>query len=504
MLKRVFKMLVAQGANVGAVLLAQLFLPPVFLHIYGVARYGEWLVLYATLSYLITLNFGITTYTSNELTMMRQRGDLENYRSLQASTLALLLGMVAMGVVLVGVIAVLPLGHLLHFKLIGEREARLTAVFLGLQMIAHILGGYYNNLFMVVQQTHRGQMWASWRIFAPTLAAIPLALLHLSFSTIAMGQLGLVLFFMALTVVDLKRRLQGLPLGLKGANWATARAALKPSGMFAMVFSQQFLIFQVPVILLQWLLGPEVVVLFTISRTVFSMARRVLSIITNAIAPEITFSFGAGNQKKLLDIFHYSERVVFSLIPVTNLGTFVLSPLLLRIWLHRPRLFELWTYALMAAISGVMSMREHKQFFQFSTNTHHRLAHIVFWGNLLMIGISIPMVRAFGVRGFMVTWLVSEATQMALLYVENKKLFNSDASISMLPVLKLALVFGIALLPSAWLVEYLRGQSLVMEAGLGIAATGVIFAVSYWVFGLYLVQQRILARFSSRRLNTAV
>jgi len=503
MLKRIFKMLLAQGANVGAVLLTQLLLPPVFLHIYGVARYGEWLVLYATISYLVTLNFGITTYTSNELTMMRQRGELDHYRALQASTFALLLGMAAIGLLLVSVIAALPLGHLLHFRVVGEREARLTAIFLGLQMIVHILGGYYNNLFMVVQQTHRGQMWASWRIFAPVLASIPLALMRASFATIALGQLLLVFLFSVLTVIDLRRRLEGLPLGLKGANWATAKAALKPSGMFGMVFSQTFLVFQVPVILLQWLLGPEVVVLFTISRTVFSMARRVLSMVTNAIAPEITFSFGAGNQKKLLDIFHYSERVVFSLIPVVNLGTLVLSPPLLRVWLHRPKLFELWTYALMALISGVMSMREHKQFFQFSTNTHQRLAHIVFWGNLIMIGVSIPMARAFGVRGFMATWLVSEATQMALLYVENKKLFNSDSSISMFPVFKLVLVFGLGMPPCAWLVEYLRRQPLVTEACLGIAATFAIFAVSYWVFGLYVVQQRILARFSSRRLHTA-
>jgi O-antigen/teichoic acid export membrane protein len=504
MLKRIFKMLLAQGANVFVVLLTQLLLPPVFLHFYGVARYGEWLVLYATISYLMTLNFGITTYTSNELTMLRQRGELERYRSLQASTLVLILGMVAIGLLLVGIVAALPLGALLHFRYIGATEARLTAVFLGLQMMIHILGGYYNNLFMVVQQTHRGQMWASARIFSPIVVSIPLALLRSSFATIALGQLVLVILFMIATFIDLKRRMQGLPLGLKGANWATAKSALKPSGMFGMVYTQQFLIFQVPVILLQRMLGPEIVVLFTISRTVFSMARRALSMITNAIAPEITFSFGDGNLGKLLEIFHYSERVVFSLIPIVNVGTFLLSPLLLRIWLHRPRLFDLWTYALMALISGVMSMREHKQFFQFSTNTHRRLAHIVFWGNLIMIGVSIPMIRWFGIRGFMYTWFASEATQMALLYFENKKLFNFDSSISMFPVLKLALVFGFALLPSSWLVDYIRGHGVLYQAGFVLAANAVLFGISYWVFGLYLVQRRILSRLSSGRLKTAV
>jgi hypothetical protein len=234
------------------------------------------------------------------------------------------------------------------------------------------------------------------------------------------------------------------------------------------------------------------------------MARRVLSMITNAIAPEITFSFGDRNLKKLLDIFHYSERVVFSLVPVANLGTLLLSPLLLTVWLHRPGLFDPWTYALMALTSGVMSMREHKQFFQFSTNTHRRLAHIVFWGNLIMIAISVPMTIWLGIRGFMYTWLVSESTQMAMLYFENRALFNDDASISMTPVIKLAAFMGIGLAPCIVLADYARRHSRLEDAGIAMAGIVVLFAAAYWVFGLNLVQQRILARLSAWRQASSV
>jgi O-antigen/teichoic acid export membrane protein len=291
--------------------------------------------------------------------------------------------------------------------------------------------------------------------------------------------------------------MKGLPLGFRGASWTMAKSTLKPSGMFAMIYMQTFLVFQMPLIILQRLVGPEVVVLFATSRTVLALARQILSIVTNAIAPEITFSFGSGEMKKLLDIFHYSERVVFALIPVANLGSFLFGPFLVRIWLHRADLFDPWIYAMMALISGVMSMREHKQFFQYSTNVHKRLAYIVFWGNVAMIGISIPLTLRFGIHGFMYTWLASEATQMALLYFENKKLFDFDPSITMVPVLKLALIFGLALPPSWWLVKYLRGHSFIVQASLGLGATGILFFICYWAFGLYLVQQRIVARLAS-------
>ncbi|HEX3986238.1 MAG TPA: hypothetical protein VHX13_06445 [Acidobacteriaceae bacterium] len=490
MLKRIFKMLAAQGAGIGVLLLTQFLLPPIFLHSYGVSGYGEWLVLSAAISYLSTLNFGVTTYASNQLTILRQQNDLEQYRRLQASTLSIIAALIAGGTVICVVVALLPLNRLLDLHGISRAEAGLTALFFGLQMMAQILGGYYNNLFMVVQETHRGTMWWNARRLGATLAAAALAIFHQSFAIIAFGQFVAVLLIAILALVDLKVRMKGMPLGFAGADWVTAKSTLKPSGMFALVYMQTFLLFQAPVILLQWLLGPEIVVLFTISRTVLSTARQFLSTITSAIAPEITFSFGGGDMKKLLDIFHYSERLVFSLIPVANLGALLFSPLLLDIWLHKPALFETYTYALMALVSAVMSMREHKQYFQYSTNVHYRLALIVFWGNLAMISVSIPTTYWFGLHGFMITWLVSEAAQMGLLYRENKKLFGDDASITLMPAFKLVLFLACCLPLCLLLVDYGRTHSLVVSGLLATGGTALIFAASYLVFGLNVVRRR--------------
>lgn len=499
MLNRILKMFMAQGSNVGVVLITQLLLPPVFLHAYGVARYGEWLVLSASIAYLANLNFGISTYASNELSILRQCNAIEEYRKLQASTIVLLLAICLAGILITAGISMLPLDRLLHLSLISRTEASWTAFFLGLQMICTIIGSYYQNLFMVIQETHRGVMWWNARRLAGTLAAVPLAFLHLSFSWVSFGIFIATLVTAVGTFIDLKLRMHGLPLGLNGANWATAKSTLKPSGMFAMVFTQTYLVFSIPAIILQRLLGPEVVVLFTISRTLLGIARQFLSTLTNSIAPEITFSFGAGDFPKLLEIFHYSERVVFSMIPVANLGTLLMSPLLIQLWLHKSGLFEPWTYALMALVSAVMSMREHKQFFQFSTNTHHRLAHILFWGNIAMIAVSIPITANFGLHGFMVTWLVSESIQMALLYFENKKLFRSDPSITMTPVLKLAVLMGVALPVCTFVVDYSVHRSEMAQGALGVIGTTLVFLICYWLFGLKVVQQRFLARIAARQ-----
>jgi len=484
MIQRILKMLGALGTSMGLTVATQLLLPPAFLHSYGVSLYGEWIVLSGTLSYLGTLNFGITTYASNELTMLRKRDEMDKYRELQGSTLALLLCMVLIGVALTSAVFLLPLARLLHLSSIAPGDVLLTAFFLGLQMMVNILAGYYNSLFMVVEKPHRGLSWGIARAFASSGTCFVLALFRLPFPILALGQLIATLLATLLSIQDLRHQLGDLPLGLQGANWKTAKATLRPSGMFAMIYAQQFLIFQFPLNMLQWILGPAVVVLFSTSRTVLSSARQLLSPITSAVAPEVTFSFATRNMKKMLAIFHHSEKIVFAGIPIANLGAYLLSPILVRVWLHRPLLFNSSIYALMALVSAAMSMRDHKQFFQFSTNMHKRLSIIVFFGNVLMICVSIPFTLKFGLMGFMSVWLVSEVLQMGLIFIENRKLFEYDPSITFFPVLKLVLVMVVSLPICMVLLHYSMQRSLAMVGAAAAVGIAMLMVESYFVFGL--------------------
>ena len=404
------------------------------------------------------------------------------------------------GMTLVSAIFFLPLAKLLHLSLVTPLDVLWTAFFLGLQSLVNLVVSYYNSMFMVVEHTHRGLTWATARRLVATLISIPLIMLRLSFPTIALGQFVAVVIVSLFSIYDLKRMMRSLPLGLQGANWKTAKATLAPSGMFAMIYTQQFLVFQAPVVMLQWILGSEIVVLFTISRTILATARLVLATLTSSVSQEITYSFAERNMQKMLKIFHYSEKILFGLIPIANLGAFLVSPILLKVWLHKPLLFEPYTYGLMALISGAMSMREHKQYFQFSTNMHKRLSLIMFFSNLTMVLVSIPLTLKFGLYGFMFTWLASELAQMGLIYHENKKLFHNDPSISFVPVLKLSLVMLVSLPICVGLVHYVQQRSLVMVGAAAACGVVMLTVESYFVFGL----KDVWDEFQRRRPGRAV
>jgi len=98
-------------------------------------------------------------------------------------------------------------------------------------------------------------------------------------------------------------------------------------------------------------------------------------------------------------------------------------------------------------------------------------------------------------------WLLSELAQMGLIYFENKKLFNHDPSISMIPVLKLATVMAVSLPLCAAMLAFARQRSLTMVAI--VATTGLILLIveCYFVFGLKDVMNELRVRVRDRAIE---
>src|SRR5271169_407348 len=127
-LRRILNLLVAFVTGQGVSVFTQLLIPPLFLHRFanGIAVYGEWISLSAAVSYLASLNYGVQTYAVNQMTIHRNRGELEECRAVQASALRLLQWMMLAMLPVAGVIAILPVADWLHLHNLGNRQASLV------------------------------------------------------------------------------------------------------------------------------------------------------------------------------------------------------------------------------------------------------------------------------------------------------------------------------------------------------------------------------------------
>ncbi|GGA72960.1 hypothetical protein GCM10011507_25710 [Edaphobacter acidisoli] len=496
--QRILKNLVAMLTSRMISILQQVVLPPVFIARYSIAQFGEWGVLSGAVGALSLLNFGVQTFMNQDLAVRFSRGEIEGYHIRQSTALRLLCGVILVTAVLCLVLFIVPLDRWLRLD-IGRRSAQWTAYLLCLQVLLNILFGYFGGIFMGVRLAHRGSHWNNIQNLLSIVGLLIGVVLHLPFPVLAALQLFSVLAAMVGVLIDIRRTSPEIFPTLNYWDGSAVKEILKPSGYFGLISICTFLTFQAPLIVMQRFVGAVAVAGFLIMRTVFSMCRQVLATFTTSMGSEITILFGRGDWRGISRLYDYSERFVFFLIPVVNTGALLLSPVLITVWMHKKaELFSVYPYVLTAAIAMVISLKEHKFQFQFSTNTHIELARLMFFSYLAMIGVSLITVRWFGVVGFLWTWLATEVFQMASIIRLNVHLFAHYERLKFTYLRRLISTCVAALLVSYVLLEHISNRPMMLQVGVSVAG-GLVVATSAWfLFHVHEVFKRVQGIFSSK------
>ena len=499
-LARIAKLFAAQNAGQAVTILTQLLLPPVFLHAYGVALYGEWIALSAAIGYLSTFNYGLQTYTNMQMTIHYHRGEWMECRQVQSAGLRILLGTFLLFAILLSGIFLLPLDRLLHLT-ISQSTAQLALYLLGLQVVAGMLFGFFKGSYMVVGAAHRGENFNSLWQLGLTAGTVTLAIFHASFAWLAAVQLAVTLLVAIVMIVDLWRVAPDIRPTVRYWQPGSFLTILKPSAYYALLYSSNILAYQLPVILMQRILGPAAVVIFSVTRTIYSMSRRLPYLVTNAIGPEVTIIYGQRDWKRLLRLYELSERVVLLLVPPTTFGAMLFTPLLLAIWLHRSNLYYPYVSLLLGLTIAIQSIKEHKYQFQFSSNEIREMSSMTPLAYGIMLLISIPAMERFGLIGFLCVWPLSELAQLLYLLHLNRVLFRDEATLDMQPAYLLFLVLLVGSLALAWPLLHIAQLRLWWQFGVASLLTLIVAAISYWIFQVDEVREifwrRIAARFPS-------
>lgn len=496
-LTRILKIFAALLTSNIVSLVTKLLLPPIFLFRYGTTPYGEWIALSGAVAYLSTLNFGIQTYVTQDLTVRYQRNDLDTYHRQQSTALRLLLGILGVAAVVCLVVFALPVQNWLRLTL-TQRTTDLTLYLLALQVLLGVLFSYFTGMFMVVSRAHTGVLWVNGLRFTMVLVVSAGAWMRFSFPALAGLQLAVYALGVVLVLLHLRLRDPQIFPQLRYWDRKSVGPILRPSSYFGLISMSTFLSFEVPVLILQRETGPFIVVVFTVMRTIFSMCRQFLNAPTQAMGAEITRMFGRDEWRELTAVYDYSERFVFSLIPVVNFGVLVVSPVLVAIWLHRSDLFFVLPYVMMAAISVTMSTKEHKFQFQFSTNTHERLARIMFSSYVFLAVAGVFMVRWQGMLGFLYTWIAVEVYQVVRIIALNRQLFAHTGGHSLRYVYRLLALVVVGLVCGGEILKrtHVDPYHVQILAGLGMSAATAL--VAFFLFDVRVIVQKLSSRVAQR------
>jgi O-antigen/teichoic acid export membrane protein len=498
-LGRISKLFAAQNASQVVSLLAQLLLPPMFLHNYGVTLYGEWLALSAAISYLSTVNYGLQTYTNMQMTIHYNRGELDECVQLQSGGLFILLIVSLLLAILLGTIFLIPINSWLHLQL-PLRQAQIILYLLSLQIIISMVFGFFSGNYMVIGSAHRGANFNNLNLLLVTLVTALLAALRSRLIWLAAAQLVVTVLMTCYLFIDFSRLAPALRPTLRHWRKTSLRNILKPSGHYALLFSSTILGYQLPVIVIQRVLGPVAVVTFSVTRTIYSMSRRLPYLVTNSIGPEVTITYGERNWKKLYQLYELSERLVLLLIPPVSFGAMLFTPLLLVLWLRRGSLYDPLICLLFGITIAIQSVKEHKYQFQFSTNQVRELSYMTPIAYGAMLVLSIPAMLWMGLPGLLIVWAAAELAQLLYLLRLNRKLFGHEARLSYRLVGVLMLFLAAGALLCIWPVFHIAAMRLPRQALIASAVTIVSIAISYWIFGVDQVRTLLWQRIRLSRI----
>jgi O-antigen/teichoic acid export membrane protein len=508
-LKGIAKNLTASFSSHLVAVLQQVALTPLFLKNYGAAGYGEWLTLSASVSYLGTLDFGIQTFVNQDLTVRYHRGEMDDFHVQQSTALRMLLGICAAAGLLATIAFALPLDHWLKMDGSGAGPLVTAAVVCGtvyvlaLTVLANIVFGFFTGQFMVIGRAHVGQYWSNAKNASMILFAVPFLWVKASFLAIASAQLAAVLICLLGVLFTLFRMGRAIFPTLRYWQGSTVGAILRPSGYFALIYATNFLVYQVPVLILQRGIGPVEVAIFATTRTIFSMTRNVMNAFTQAIGPEVTTLYARQDWPRLSRLYDFSERAVFALIPIANVGVLFLGPLLARVWLHKPEMFVANVFILSAAISIVMSAKEHKFQFQFSTNTHKELARFMFGTYLCLVASWWFLTPVYGIMGVLWAWFVTEFVQVLFIMHLNSKFFAHHEKLDVKYPVRLTIV-SVALLAAT--LRFLPKTALlplIPQAAIAVGVGALILALDIPLFGLIPVAGKLRGLVQKRLARTA-
>lgn len=497
-LRRILQLLLTSFLGQGITVISQLLIPPLFLRHLGLEVYGEWIALSASVNYLGTLNYGIQTYANNQMTILFNGGNEQAAKELHASAFRLLLLLFTIFALAGLVVFFIPIASLLRLKHETGHVAAVTLYLLILQVAFNMLFSLLANSYMVIGKLHRGNYLQSAQRLLVVLAMAVAILKGTSFPVLAAIQLGALCLFSAIILFDVSRVAPILVPSLRDGNWKQVLLILKPSGHFGLIAMAGFLTWQGPVLLIQIVLGPAQVGIFQLVRTVFQMSRQILSIASATIGQDITLLVGKGDWHHLHRLYDLSERIVLFLVPIVSIGSLLMCPFFFTVWLHKRALYDWRLCTMMAIISAVLGIKEHKTQFQSSSNKHEDLSIFIVLGYSIMLAASVVTMRVLGLYGFIATWLAWEIVQTKFVLGLNRKMFPDDQHISSRPIIRLTIFMIVAFALSAYPAYLEVGWQLQWTVVCGIVGMLSLGIASYRVFEVDEIRRLLISHLHNR------
>jgi len=334
MFKRVLKAANAIFFAHVIVRLGSFILVPLCLKSWSATLYGEYLALFATVSYLTSLDFGMQQAAVNRMTQAYARGDIAEYRSIQDTALAFYLALATGATVLAtAFVCLTPVSRWIGLTVTN----RATATFVIILLTAYIMWSMPSRLVTATYQTMGNLTRSQWIVNIQQILVVVLSALVLVFGgqmlAIAAVQVLIVAVVGLFVLFEIRYRTPELFPGIRGAKLSVLRTLASPSLLFALLLVGNLIASQGSILLISSTLGGVAVVVLSLSKAIIDVIRQALYGISLALCPDFARMEALGEFEKLRTV-HRLTVVATAAITLAMVGC---------VWYEGPQIITVWT-----------------------------------------------------------------------------------------------------------------------------------------------------------------
>lgn len=404
---------VASAGSIAWSALIQLISVPVLSFVWGVERYGEWLMLVTIPAYFALSDMGFTAAATSDMTMAHAKGLKEQVRTTFQSIWALVV-LCSLGLIALSLPLLFP--HAIMSSYLSWWPHEGTALFL---MMVYSGGALCSRVvlagFRSTGNYALGTIIYDAIQFVEGGAVLLAAHLGYGFAVCAVAYMAVRYLNLLVCYLVLRRVTPWMRLGFEDARRTEVLRLLKPALSALAIPTALALNLQGMILIAGAVIGPVAAAMLGPVRTASRITIQLIGIINRATMPEFSSAVATGDKASLNRLLSINLRsVFFVLLP----GAFLfgwLGDSLVAYWSAgkiRPDAVFVGLIAVSMFVHGLWFFASN---LLVSINRHGRFGKLLLPVSVVAVGVTLPLSMHFGLLGLALGIVFSETLAVALL-----------------------------------------------------------------------------------------
>jgi O-antigen/teichoic acid export membrane protein len=395
--------------------LIQLGSVPILLHAWGASRYGDWLILSAIPSYLTLSDLGLGDASGSDMAMRLGAGDRDGaLQTFQSSWVFVTAVSVAIMLLALPIVWWIPWQTWLKLSSISSRQAAEIISLLGAHIVVSQQDGIAESGFRSDGHFATGMFWITMLRLTEAVASTIVALLGGNLLAVAITYL-IVRFVGTIGYISLLRHVSPwIHYGIRHARLKAIKLMAAPALGFMALPVGSAMSLQGLTLVIGARLGPLAVVSFSTLRTLSRLNLQLIGVIKNALWPELSRAFGAGDISLVRRLHRRACQASLALSASGGLFLWIFGPLIYRLWIGHNVSFNAACFHILLLVVLTNSLWDTSSVIPISMNGHSRIAANYVGAAAFSLILAWVLVGPFGLVGAAVALLATDGWMTGL------------------------------------------------------------------------------------------